>query len=272
MPLRPFLNPGLVGFLVAGLLAVVPAAFAQPEAHRPIPASTEAGTLRDEEDNEALPYYVTRDNVPLYRTSDSTRPIGTLRLRTSVYRLRQEGAWTYVRTDEGREGFVFGQPLSNTWILVSKSQRTLSLFRGATLLRTYGADFGQNPVSDKEQRGSRDNPDHWRTPDGTFYVTRLNPRSQFYRAFVLSYPTPEHAQRALARGMISARERDAIVEAHRTFAEPPMNTALGGLIEIHGRGTGTGSNWTQGCVAVRDRDMDELWGFVTVGTPVVIEP
>jgi hypothetical protein len=265
MPLR-FL-PILLLMSAAG-----PVVHAQPDVPRPIPATTEAATLRDDADDPSVPYYLTRDAVPLYRTSDSTRPIGTLRLRTPVFRLRQEGAWTYVRTDEGREGFVYGHPLSNTWILISKSQRTLSLFRGATLLRTYGADFGQNPVADKEQRGSKENPDHWRTPDGTFYVTRLNPRSQFYRAFVLSYPTVEHAQRAFARGLISTRERDAIAEAHRTFSEPPMNTALGGLIEIHGRGTGTGSNWTQGCVAVRDRDMDEMWGLVSVGTPVVIEP
>ncbi len=222
--------------------------------------------------DDETPYYLTRDNVALYRSSDSTMPVGTLRLRTPVFRMGQEGAWTRVRTDEGREGFVYGAPISNTWILISKTQRTLSVYRGAELVRTYGADFGQNPVADKVQRGSKDNPDQWRTPEGTFFITRVNPRSQFYRAFVLNYPNAEHGQRAFARGLISRAERDAITEAEGALRTPPMNTALGGMIEIHGKGTGTGSNWTQGCVAVRDRTMDELWGLVAVGTPVVIEP
>ena len=51
-----------------------------------------------------------------------------------------------------------------------------------------------------------------------------------------------------------------------------MNTALGGMIEIHGHGTGARSNWTQGCIAVRNDAMDRLWRWVAVGTPVVVEP
>lgn len=242
--------------------AHAPAPSGPPPAPRPAtPAS----------DPDAL-YYLTRDRVQLYRTADSLRPVTLLPLRTSVYRLGTERGWTHVRTEAGVEGYVYGMPLSNVWVRVSKSERTLQLYRGAELVRTFGADFGYNPVANKERRGSTTDRDAWRTPEGTFYVARLNARSQFYKAFVLSYPNADHAARGLRGGLISQREHDAIVEAERTFGVPPMGTALGGMIEIHGKGTGAGVNWTQGCVALRNADVDALWPHLTVGTPVVIEP
>ncbi len=50
-----------------------------------------------------------------------------------------------------------------------------------------------------------------------------------------------------------------------------MHTALGGMIEIHGDGTGVSNNWTQGCVAIHNTHIDKLWAWVEVGTPVIIE-
>jgi len=51
-----------------------------------------------------------------------------------------------------------------------------------------------------------------------------------------------------------------------------MNTELGGYIEIHGDGTGERNNWTQGCIAIANGELDRLWDLVTVGTPVLIDP
>ena len=220
---------------------------------------------------EAEPFYLLRD-VTLYRSADSLRPVTRLPFRTTVFRMEQEEGWTRVRTGEGDEGYVYGAVLSNTWVRVSKKSKTLYLYQGGTLVGTYPADFGYNPLSDKEQRGTTAMRDHWRTPEGTFFVVDRNARSTFYRAFVLNYPTAEDARRGLARGLVSQREHDAIVAAEQGFRRPPMNTALGGMIEIHGHGTGAGLNWTQGCVAVRNAHMDTLWPYVQVGTPVVIEP
>lgn len=216
------------------------------------------------------PHYVLKD-VTLYRSADSLRPVTRLPFRTTVFRMGQDGAWQRVRTAAGEEGFVYGAVLSNTWVRVSKRERLLHLYQGGTLVSTYPAEFGYNPVSDKEQRGSTANRDHWRTPEGNFFVVGRNPNSQYYRAFVLNYPTAEDARRGLARGLISKREHDAIVEAESRFQRPPMNTALGGMIEIHGHGKGAGVNWTQGCVALRDADIDALWSYLQMGTPVVIE-
>ena len=135
----------------------------------------------------------------------------------------------------------------------------------------FNVDFGYNAYSDKVKRGSEGERDHWRTPEGVFYVVRKNPNSQFYRAFLLNYPNVEDAQRGLQDGLISQVEHDAIMAAEQRGLPPPMNTILGGMIEIHGGGTGLNTNWTQGCVAVRNQDMDALWAWVKEGTPVVIE-
>ena len=68
--------------------------------------------------------------------------------------------------------------------------------------------------------------------------------------------------------MISDSQRQAILDAHRRGTTPPCNTKLGGEIYIHG--DGSNSDWTLGCIALNDKDMDELYPFVSVGTPIVI--
>lgn len=263
------------------LPVAVPAARAQSPAHAlhgPSEAYADtslAALFEPPSDTTDVPtvddlYYLLRD-ARLFGTPDATRPLEALGRRTPVYRLGYRDGYTHVRLDDGREGYVEGFPMANVWVRVSKREGRLDLFRGADLVRSYRADFGYNPLSDKERRGSTSDPDHWRTPEGTFTIVKRNPNSQYYRAFVLSYPTAEHARRAFDSGLISRRERDAIEQADRDGTMPPMNTALGGMIEIHGRGSGQGLNWTQGCVALRDEHMDELWNVLPEGVSVVIE-
>jgi lipoprotein-anchoring transpeptidase ErfK/SrfK len=236
-----------------------PAGFALPSLSEAAPAAGDA-------------FYVRVPRAPLYRDADSTRPIGSLSFRTDVAWGERNGRWIHVTADDGRSGWVDADLLSNVWIRVSKSQRRLYFYEGAHLVRSFVAEFGYNPTADKERRGSTLDRDAWRTPEGAFTVVRRNPNSQFYRAFVLNYPTSEDALRGLAAGLIGRAEHDAIVRAEAQHAEPPMHTALGGLIEIHGQGTGRGSNWTQGCVALTNAEMDFLWSRVQTGTPVLIEP
>jgi len=134
------------------------------------------------------------------------------------------------------------------------------------------ADLGRNFFADKVRRGSVREPDQWRTPNGVFFVVKKNAHSQFHRALVLNYPSAEDAERGMKSGLISDQQYQAIVKAEKSFEMPPMNTALGGWIEIHGHGTGARNDWTQGCIAVRDEEVDQLFDWVTVGTPVIIEP
>ena len=220
--------------------------------------------------DEAL-FYVTERYATVYTLPDSGRAYLQLSFRDPVFVTEQHGSWSRIRTPDGARGYVKSNELSNVWIRISKRQKAVFLYEGTDLVMRVPADFGYNAVSDKERRGSQTNPDHWRTPEGVFTVVRKNPYSRFYKAFVLNYPTAEDAERGLKQGLITRDQYHAIVRADAEFSVPPMSTALGGMIEIHGDGTGGGTNWTQGCIAVHNDHMDELWSWVEVGTPVLVE-
>lgn len=216
-------------------------------------------------------HYVVASRATVYIEPDGKTPYVQLGFREPVYILSTEGGWSRVRTQDGAHGYVRSSAVSNVWIRVSKRRKRLYLYRGMELLMEVLADFGYNAIMDKEIRGTEANPDHWRTPEGSFFVVRKNPYSKFYKALLLNYPTGEDARRGLEQGLISERQHDAIVDAEKRSTAPPMNTALGGMIEIHGDGTGLATNWTQGCVAVLNEELDRIWSQVSVGTPVIIE-
>lgn len=276
---RSFVLAGLL-VLAAGIGSVspAPAQLTQPPSVRsadvpsrpPDEDSTRASTKRSSSAPVTLSHVV-GDETTLHNRPKASTPIARLSVRTPLYRLGCEDDWCRVRTEEGRSGFVPAADVSSVWLRVSKSERLLHLYRGPHLVDTFKIDVGYNTFADKQRRGSQTRRDHWRTPEGTFYVIKKNPRSRFYKALVLNYPTVADARRGLRQGLISKAEHDAIVEAQKNFRMPPMNTTLGGWIEIHGEGTGGSTNWTQGCVAVQNRVMNELWSQVPVGTPVLIE-
>lgn len=217
-------------------------------------------------------YYVTRPEATVYTAPRDGKPYLKLHLREQVYLLEEEGGWARVKTMDGAEGYLMRGHLSNVWMRISKKSQTLFVYRGPELIEKFPVDLGYNYFADKERRGSMSGRDHWRTPEGQFFVVSLNGRSQYHKAFVLNYPTPEDAESGLKKGLISRAEHAAIVSADRKGAMPPMNTALGGWIEIHGNGTGARSNWTQGCIALKDQEIDRLWDLVQLGAPVLIEP
>ena len=217
-------------------------------------------------------FYVSEQRIIVYATADASRPYLELRLREEVYVEGEEDNWLRIRTRDGAQGYVRRGSLSNVWIRVSKRSQTLWVYRGSELQVKLPVDLGYNYFADKERRGNLEDRDHWRTPDGQFFVVSKNSGSKFYKAFVLNYPTAEDAERGFRSGIITRTERDAIVNAEAQSSMPPMNTALGGWIEIHGKGTGARSNWTQGCIALKDAEMDALWKVVPLGTPVLIEP
>ncbi len=215
--------------------------------------------------------HVVGERTFLYNRSDSTAPVQTLPVRTPLHRLDCRDGWCHVRTESGRTGHVPAAAVSNAWIHISKADRRLSLYRGPRLIDVFKIDVGYNTFADKKRRGSPDERDHWRTPEGSFYVVDKNSQSEFYKALLLNYPTIADAERGLKEGLISRDQYETIVRAQKQRRMPPMGTKLGGWIEIHGEGTGGATNWTQGCVAVQNRIMNELWVDVAVGTPVLIE-
>ena len=216
-------------------------------------------------------YYVVEHRAALREAPDG-RILSRLPLRSGlrVMEAREDG-WMRVLHGE-TEGWMREGEVSNLWVRVSKGERTVYVYRGAELWRTMPADVSATPEGDKIRRAARTETEEHKIPEGTFFVTRRHENSDYYLAFVLSYPTPVHALRGLEDGLISQGQYEAIVSAHRTFREPPQNTRLGGLIEIHGDGSGRRRAWTRGCVALRNVHMDDLWAVLHVGTPVVIEP
>lgn len=136
-----------------------------------------------------------------------------------------------------------------TKVVVVKSARTLTLMSGDRVLKTYKVALGGSPVGPKERQG-----DH-KTPEGHYVLDRRNPKSQFYKSIHISYPTSAEIARAQKLGV-----------------------APGGDVFIHGLPKGQGwvgpghrlIDWTDGCIAVTNEEMDEIWRAVPDGTPIEI--
>jgi hypothetical protein len=253
--------PSIQALRLAAVLAVLATAVI-PLRAQPLPAADEEGAL----------FYAIQRGAVLYHRDDTTQAYLHVKFREPVHVLGDAGnGWKRVRTRDGAHGLMRAELLSDIWIRISKRTQTVLVYRGTELIHRFAADLGYNFYSDKERRGSAAEPDHWRTPEGEFFVVAKNPRSQFYKALVLNYPNAEDAERGFRDGLISQAEYDAIRNAEVQYAMPPMSTALGGYIELHGDGTGKRNNWTQGCVAIPNTQMDIIWDLVSVGTPVLID-
>lgn len=149
-------------------------------------------------------------------------------------------------------------------VIISKSARSLSVLSAGVPVKRYGIALGTEPVGGKEREGDG------RTPEGVYYICTKNPESRYHRALGLSYPNLHDAERGIREGLISRRDERLIGEAIRHMKQPPWHTALGGEIMIHGGGVE--SDWTAGCISVEDRDAEELFDALPLGTTVTIAP
>jgi len=154
--------------------------------------------------------------------------------------------------------------LSDPRLVIQKADRRLELFDGEILVKTYKLALGFSPAGNKEIEGDG------RTPEGEFYVFAKNPKSKFHLSLGLSYPGFQDARRGLNEGLISQEEHDEIIAAIAENRMPLQYTKLGGEIYIHGGGTV--SDWTEGCVAVDNKEMTELFEAIPLGTRVTILP
>ena len=154
--------------------------------------------------------------------------------------------------------------MKNSRLVVRKRERTLELFDGEKLVKTYKIALGFAPEGDKEKQGDG------KTPEGEFYVFTKNPQSKFYLSLGISYPNIEDAERGLRDKLITKQQRNKIVEAIKNKKTPLQNTRLGGEIYLHGGGNS--QDWTRGCVALENEEIKELFDALPVGTIVRIEP
>lgn len=136
-------------------------------------------------------------------------------------------------------------------IVVWKSREELWLYSQGTIIRKYWVSLGPNPVGHKVQEGDG------RTPEGQYMIIAKNAGSDYHLSLMTSYPNDEDRARAKELGV-----------------NP------GDKIMIHGLKNGWGwvgymhllYNWTRGCIAVTDGQIEEIWNLVDIGTPVEINP
>jgi len=149
-------------------------------------------------------------------------------------------------------------------IVIRKAERVLVLQGDGRELFRCPVGLGGAPVGPKRRQGDG------RTPEGDYRICSRNAASRFHLFLGLDYPTAADADRGYAERSITAAERDAIKRAREPGGCPPWNTLLGGTVGIHGNGSSW--DWTLGCIALNDDDIETLWGLCPVGTAVRIEP
>lgn len=147
---------------------------------------------------------------------------------------------------------------------ILKAQRTLDYEEDGVVVRSFRIGLGGAPVGDKERQGDS------KTPEGELYVGWKLEQSRFHRFLGLSYPMPIHAERGQKAKLIDAKTAEVIRQAVAKKRPPPQNTRLGGDVGIHGGGSSI--DWTLGCIAVTDDEIEWLFARVRVGDPVLIEP
>lgn len=136
-------------------------------------------------------------------------------------------------------------------VAVYKSRNIMQLLAGNKVVRSYRVALGRNPLGPKQKAGD------CRTPEGTYIIDRHKKESGYYKSLHFSYP--------------NSRDLDA---AKNSGYAPGGNLMIHGLpkgyedlAEIHYR-----KNWTKGCIAVNNDQMDEIWRLVPDGTPIIIKP
>ena len=135
-------------------------------------------------------------------------------------------------------------------VLVDKSDRMLYLMRNGEPYRAYEIALGFHPVGKKLKEGDG------KTPEGTYVLGWRKPSSRFYRAIHISYPNEEDRAQALESG----HRPGGMIMLHG-YPDPEVFASTN--YRIRGR------DWTDGCIAVRNHDMDEIWNAVGDGTPIV---
>jgi hypothetical protein len=173
--------------------------------------------------------------------------LGPALLAAGRYTEREQvETWKRWIEEAQRQSRVSGEPA----ILVLKEKNLLVLLSRGEPLRRYAAEIGKNALASKRERGDR------ATPEGRYRIVEKKDvgQSTYHRALLLDYP--------------NAADRERFETAKRR-GEIPQGAAIGGQIEIHGEG-GRGQNWTDGCIALANTDIDDLFARVRPGTRVTI--
>lgn len=136
-------------------------------------------------------------------------------------------------------------------IVVEKTKRTLTLYRAGMPVHTYQVALGKQPTGDKIRIGDG------RTPEGLYRIDFRNAQSKYHMSLHISYPDAAHAQRANALGVLPGGD----IMIHGL---PPAYADIGAAHREF--------DWTEGCIAVTDAEIEEIWRAVPNGAPIQIKP
>lgn len=156
------------------------------------------------------------------------------------------------------------------WLQVDTGAQELRVMRGLDVLRVY-QDIAIGRFGTTENKRRLDG----KTPLGEYRISLIKNNSKFHRFYGFDYPHLTHADHALQRGELSVEDYLRIRNAVRAGHVAPQNTPLGGHLGIHGIGAGepevhSDFNWTNGCIALTNEQVEELARWLRVGTRVVV--
>ena len=137
-------------------------------------------------------------------------------------------------------------------IVVIKKEHMMYLYKEGEIQQTIPVSLGKNPLGQKQQKGD------FKTPEGEFFIHRKLCSPKYYRSLCISYPRPEDKARAVAKGV----NPGGGITIH---AQPKWNA------DGKGDSYTLSRDWTQGCVAVTNTAMKELWYAVQEGVPITIQ-
>lgn len=157
-------------------------------------------------------------------------------------------------------------------LVIKRSEQKLIVQKDGKTLRSFYVALGSGGKQPKLESGDR------RTPLGKYHIVQVRDSDRFHLFIQLDYPSVRDAINALKANRISKAEYRKILDAHIFGQLPPQNTILGGAIGIHGIGEETTdkleihqlANWTQGCIALRNNEIEQLAHYVSEGTAVTI--
>jgi lipoprotein-anchoring transpeptidase ErfK/SrfK len=202
--------------------------------------------------SEALAYQRGGDlQTAAVRARDAAALAGQVNDRAVALAERYADADTVARWQRWRnEAIESSRRDGRAAIVVVKDAHQMTVYVRGEAVKTYTVELGFNWIADKREEGDG------ATPEGRYrIVTRMDHlSSDYYRALLIDFP--------------NAEDRAQFTRARRS-GELPASARVGGLIEIHGSG-GRGNDWTNGCVALTNPEMDDLFRRVDVGTPVTI--
>ncbi|MEA1880447.1 MAG: L,D-transpeptidase family protein [Campylobacterota bacterium] len=145
----------------------------------------------------------------------------------------------------------YSQEKSVDLIVVEKKERRMYLYRNNKVQSSVPISLGKNPVGTKEKQGDN------KTPEGTFWISRKLCSSKYYRSLCISYPRPQDIAKAQVKGLNPGGN----ITIH---AQPKWNA------DGHKNDYMLSKNWTEGCVAVTNKTMRQLWYAVREGVPIII--